>query len=150
MQCCAAPRDVYAHPANEFVAGFVGSPPINLFEGTLGEDGRLDMGDFQLTLSEERLEVAHEMGVTEVSLGIRPQDVQMVEEGSTHRNVIEADFYTTEPQGDIMILDLKVGDQLVKVVVSPNFEVEGLQKVWMRFPTRRIHLFDRKTGEALT
>lgn len=49
-----------------------------------------------------------------------------------------------------MILDLKVGEYLVKAVVSPDFNVEKVDKLWVKFPLDKIYLFDRKTGKALT
>jgi len=57
--------------------------------------------------------------------------------------------YTTEPQGDITILDLTIGDRLVKAVVGITFDAEQLSGLSIRFRPERIHLFDRKTGKAI-
>jgi len=51
--------------------------------------------------------------------------------------------------GDVLILDLKVGEYLVKAVVSPDFEVENIDQLWVKFPVSKIYLFDKKTGKAL-
>jgi len=62
---------------------------------------------------------------------------------------IAAEIYTTEPLGDSTILDLKVGDKLIKAVAGSTFEGDAGSTVWIRFAPERIHLFDRTTGRAI-
>jgi len=54
-----------------------------------------------------------------------------------------------EPLGDVTILDLKVGDYLVKAVVSPDFKAKLGDELWVKFQVDKIFLFDKKTGKAL-
>ena len=149
LQQFDSPRAVYSHPANHFVAGFVGSPPINAFECTLEGERMLDATDFRIPVPEQfRLAMA-DAGLTEFILGIRPQDVEVAAERPTGEGHIPASLYTTEPQGDSTILDLTVGDQIVKVVVPGSTNLEGIENFVLRFPPDRVLLFDRKTGKAL-
>ena len=143
------PGRVYSHPANVFVAGFVGSPPTNFFECVLTEEGVLDAREFRYPLPKELLEAAKNATSDEVILGIRPQDIRVYRDVTAKKALIEASLYTTEPLGDMMILDLQVGDHIVKAVVSPDFEAETAKKLWLKFPVNKIYLFDKKTGEAL-
>jgi len=55
-----------------------------------------------------------------------------------------------EPLGDKQILDLKVGNYLVKALVSPDFKAEVGDELWIEFPPDKIYIFDKKTGKVLT
>jgi multiple sugar transport system ATP-binding protein len=143
------PSKVYSHPANVFVAGFVGSPPTNFFDCILTEEGVLDAKEFRYYLSKDLLEAAKKATSNEIILGVRPQDIRVYRGLKDKKNMIEASLYTTEPLGDMMILDLQIGDYIVKVVVSPDFEVDTARKLWLSFPENKIYLFDKKTGKAL-
>jgi len=144
------PSKVYSYPSNVFVAGFVGSPPTNFFDCILTEDSVLDAKEFKYPLPKDFAEAAKTATSEEVILGVRPQDVQVYRDAKVKDGLIRTNLYTVEPLGDMMILDLKVGDYLVKAVVSPDFEVEKVDKLWVKFPVDKIHLFDKKTGKALT
>ena len=148
LQQCAPPKRVYDHPENQFVAGFIGSPPINFIEGVLTPEGALDLKEFRMELPEElRGAVAGASG-KEVVVGVRPQDVVVHRDGGTPGSV-PVEVYTTEPMGDVTILDLKAGDVVLKVVVSPDHEAREGQKVYVSFPGNKLHLFDAETGEVL-
>lgn len=143
------PNKVYSHPSNVFVAGFVGSPPTNFFDCTLVEGNILDAGEFRYALPKEMAKMAKAAVSSEIILGIRPQDVLVYEKAEKKKGLVRGELYTTEPLGERMILDLQVGDYLVKAVVSPDFEAERLKKLWIKFPWDKIYLFDKKTGNSL-
>ena len=149
LQQYDAPRTLYNRPANEFAAGFIGSPPINLIECDCVDGGMLDAADFRLAVPARLSDAVHQRSEQALILGIRPQDVPVSASSSAAEDEVMAEIYTTEPLGDSTILDLKVGDKLVKAVVAPTFEGEAGAKVWIRFPSERIHLFDRASGEAI-
>lgn len=149
LQQFDTPQRVYSHPANNFVASFVGSPPINTFNCTLTSEGVLDAGDFQITLPDRFQKLLAKDGSKDLVVGIRPQDVEVFRETAPEHDAIAASLYTTEPQGDSTILDLTVGGQLVKAVVSSNMGVDGVERFVVRFPVERLHLFDAKTGESI-
>jgi multiple sugar transport system ATP-binding protein len=144
------PSKVYSHTSNVFVAGFVGSPPTNFFDCILTEDSILDAKEFKYPLPKDFAEAAKAATSEEVTLGIRPQDIRVYKDAKAKDGLIEASLYTIEPLGDMLILDFKVVDYLVKAVVNPDFEVENVDKLWVKFPVDRIYLFDKKTGKALT
>ncbi len=150
LQQMAMPNEIYHQPSNRFVASFVGSPPFNFFEGSLGQDGALDTGEFRYVLPEELVNAAKNAGSTEVILGIRPQDVTVHRADEGNKDLIRAQLYTTEPLGDVMILDLKVGDAIVKVVVDPDFKAGTLEEFWLGLPSDKVYIFDKGTGLTLT
>ncbi|MEY4374553.1 MAG: hypothetical protein RL760_719 [Candidatus Eisenbacteria bacterium] len=82
LQQCADPRTLYTRPANTFVAGFIGTPPINLFEARVSDDGlALELAGARLAMGEpQRAAVASHRGAT-VQVGVRPEDLQAGREG---------------------------------------------------------------------
>jgi multiple sugar transport system ATP-binding protein len=149
LQQFAPPSQVYTHPSNAFVAGFVGSPPTNFFDCTLTENSVLDAKEFKYHLPKNIAEAAKTATSDEIILGIRPQDIRVFKDDKAEKDLIKADLYTTEPLGDVLILDLKIGSYIIKVVVSPDFNVEGLKTLWIKLPAEKLYLFDRKTEKTL-
>jgi multiple sugar transport system ATP-binding protein len=82
LQQCADPRTLYSRPANTFVAGFIGTPPINLFEARVTDDGgALELAGARLAMGEaQRSAAAGHRGAT-VQVGVRPEDLRLGAEG---------------------------------------------------------------------
>ena len=72
LQQVDTPRNLYDSPVNEFVAGFIGSPAMNLREARLVPGGAL-LGDIAVPLSQEALDAAHRAGLETITLGLRPE-----------------------------------------------------------------------------
>ena len=76
LQQCADPRTLYARPANTFVAGFIGTPPINLFEATVSVDGHaLTVAGASLALGTVQRDVVSSSRGARVQVGVRPEDL---------------------------------------------------------------------------
>ena len=148
LQQFGPPTEIFRSPANQFVGGFIGNPPMNFVDGSLGPKGTFDAGVFQYLLTDDLAAVAGRASSDAVVLGIRPQDVQVSLQSSNGPSV-QTETFATEPLGDQTILDLKVGETLVKAVVVPDFPADMGTEVWISFPARKVHLFDKKTGKAL-
>ncbi|MFQ5918517.1 MAG: ABC transporter ATP-binding protein [Thermoplasmata archaeon] len=148
LQQFAPPDQVYDHPSNRFVAGFVGTPPMNFFEGSLTRDGVINAGGFQYTLSPDLVEAAGKSSSAEITMGIRPQDVR-VHTSPGEDGFIGTELYTTEPLGEVVIVTLQVGENLVKASVSADFRATQ-EEYWMELPPERVYLFDGKDGKTLT
>ncbi len=151
LQQTGKPDEIYFNPSNVFVAGFIGSPPTNFFDCTLleGVPFTLDTGEFKYSLPENVAEAAKKCTSDACILGVRPQDVLIYKNAKRKKGLIRAVLDVIEPLGDVIILDLKVGDYLVKAVVSPDFKAELGDELWIDFPAKKIHLFDKKTGATL-
>ncbi|KZN23774.1 sugar ABC transporter ATP-binding protein [Haladaptatus sp. R4] len=155
LQQVATPIEAYHQPANLFVAGFIGEPSMNFFEMDL--DGSKLVGEqFEYALSAE---TANELGdSTRVTLGVRPEDVELVSNGSD-----EHDFETVvdvvEPMGNENNVYLRFADadesktmeerQTFVATLSGMRSIEEGQEVVARIPEDAIHLFDTETGAAL-
>ena len=152
LQQTGSTDDIYFHPSNVFVAGFIGSPPTNFFDYNLmeGVPCTLDTGEFRYPLPEHVAKAAKKCNSDVCILGVRPQDVLVYKDAKRKKGLIKAVLDVIEPLGDQQILNLKVGDYLVKAVVSPDFKAKLKDELWVRFPVNKIYLFDKKTGKALT
>jgi ABC-type sugar transport system ATPase subunit len=63
--------------------------------------------------------------------------------------VIPAEVYVVEPQGANLVIDLKIGDQMIKAVTSLSLEARLGQQVWIGFDLKKIHIFDGKTEKTI-
>jgi multiple sugar transport system ATP-binding protein len=141
--------DIYFHPVNIFVAGFIGTPPTNFFDCDLTKEARyvFDAGAFKYPVPDYLIEKAKDWPSSLV-LGVRPQDVLVHKK--TERGLINARLEIDEPLGDRQVFDLKVGDYLVKALVDPDFKANVGDELWVEFQESKIYVFDKKTGQALT
>jgi len=147
LQQVGTPLECYYEPANEFVAEFIGSPSMNLLSGRF-VDGAIRFGTFEYPLPDEQSRRVRE-GLTgeHATLGIRPEDVELVEEAGPR--TVEASIQVTEPMGKENVLHLDVDGHEVVAVISGELVVGAGGTLRIRFPPDRIHVFDERTGEAL-
>jgi len=147
LQQVGTPEDVYFRPANEFVAGFIGSPPMNLIECRFQpREGKLVTNSFKYTLPKSLATKLRKLKVSEVTLGVRPEDISLSHKRKP--NSIEVELLVEEPMGKELVLTIRVGDILIKALAPPTFDAkEG--RIFMSFNPRRIHLFDKRTQMAV-
>jgi multiple sugar transport system ATP-binding protein len=152
VQQIGTPKDIYERPQNEFVAGFIGEPPMNFAKCELGrEDGRFYLlsPSFQISLAalgQDKLALYN--GPPHVKLGIRPEDVGIV--ASVEQNDVPATVDFVEPQGDRTILSVKLTDgEIFLVEVAADFRPDLGQAIHVRFDLRHTHIFEAQTGTNL-
>jgi len=145
-------NEIFNHPANLFVAGFIGSPPMNFMEGIFTEKNGscfLDASTFTLPIPHDISKIIKEKTTSsELILGVRPEDISIGRK-KTPEKLVEAEVYVTEPLGSEVIVDLKVGDNIVKVKTTPDFAINIGERVWIEFNKKKMHLFDKKTEKAI-
>lgn len=149
LQQLAPPMDIYRRPANVFVAGFIGSPTMNFVSGRLSSDGgRTQFQSPYFKVALEGLPAARPE--QEVRLGIRPQDVRVVDptdaDASGRVDVIQ-------PLGSDMVVYLKVpgGDRemTLTVVLPTDRPVRVDDTIGIQFCRNRLHLFEAREGARL-
>ena len=146
LQQVDTPDTVYQHPANQFVATFIGSPRMNLIDCHLERD-RLVSADSLWQIPLKAGAADRMAGHNRLNLGIRAEDISLsdrAEEGA-----IAGTVYVAEPLGDRTIVDVHVGAASVKVKAPPTFEAAPGQALWLRLDPDRLHLFDQATGAAI-
>jgi multiple sugar transport system ATP-binding protein len=147
--------EIYNHPANEFVAGFIGEPPMNFLTcEPVSEGGELGLraadGSFRMKLPGELSSRVSRQNASQVKLGIRPIDV-LAKHAPSNNGVAEisGQVYTYESLGEEGQLAAKIGANDVLVVTPPTDDFETNQPVWLQFRPNRLHLFHAQTGAAL-
>ena len=148
IQQVGGPEEVYLHPANVFVAGFIGSPPMNFIHCSYDpEASTLNAHAFSWPLP-SRFEGAFEQErLDEVVLGIRPEDLIVnldPEPGETL-----AEVYVTEPMGKETLLTLELGATMVKAVAPPQIDLNIGDMVGVVFEDDVVRLFDPETEKAI-
>jgi multiple sugar transport system ATP-binding protein len=147
VQQVATPLEAYHEPANEFVAGFIGEPSMNFFPASV-EDGSLVVDQFEYALSESTL--ADLDGATDVTLGVRPEDIELVEAPTgDHDYPVTVDV--VEPLGDENNVYIQFGDddETFTAVVEGTHPVAAGDELAARIPESAIHIFDASSGHAL-
>jgi multiple sugar transport system ATP-binding protein len=150
LQQVAAPTELYDAPKNTFVAGFIGSPPMNMLNGKLAKkDGNLtiDLGFAMFELPDWTEEKLKETQASEVALGFRPEDIRLA--GRYQENAIEAKVEMFESIGREIHSHLAAGDYSIVAVTTPAENVKVGQSAWVVLSEEKIHVFDGKTGELL-
>ena len=139
------PERIYSHPANQFVAGFVGSPQMNLL--TLPCLGRYAMlGDFQINLPENMVTVP-----PQIVLGIRPESVRIPQPGDTQ--TIQGKVFLREHLGMHNLVSVRVdsslGEDITIRSLLPTDQNWSERDITLALPNQSIHWFDVQTGDAL-
>ena len=133
------PLELYRNPHNLFVAGFIGSPEINLLSGEVdGQDLRLADG--------ATLPLPAGVGLAQgrkVVYGIRPQHIGLADDG------VAAEVVLVEPTGDAQEVLLRIGANDISMVLSDAAPLQAGQPVGLGFDPVKVLLFDKQTGGRL-
>ena len=148
LQQVGPPKDVYARPGNAFVAGFLGSPPMNLLTTTISSrDGEpvLLVGEQAIpargSLADRLQRVINSEG--KVQFGLRPEDVLL---GQGSASATSGEVFVVEDLGNERLITLDPGGQFMVARAPADFPAEMGQKLSFSFDPGRAHLFDIVTG----
>ena len=148
------PQEVYKHPANKFVAGFIGSPAMNFFEVTL-EDGRLvgPNRDFSLQVPEGNLKRLREKGYegNKLIFGIRPEDINMEPAflETFPESVLTAKISVSELLGAESHLYCAVGGSEFVAKVDARDHMNTGSSIKLGFDLNKAHYFDAETEDNI-
>jgi multiple sugar transport system ATP-binding protein len=152
LQQVGTPNDIYNHPSNEWVAGFVGEPPMNFLDCALEQhDGRLFAcyGGLRQPLTAEQARILEQAEAErEVRLGIRPDDVSVVC-GAPQDGAFRGSIFVTEPVGGDTLVDIKLaGERRILARTRAGFVGEPGEPCGVTFNGAHLHLFAPRTGLA--
>lgn len=135
------PSRIYTNPANKFVAGFVGSPQMNLLSLNCQGD-RAILGEFSLPLPSLSSQPKA------IDIGIRPEDLSLATEED--KITVKGDVFLVEHFGRELLASMKINgsNDVLRILIEPDrqWEKEGLK---LAINPNRIHWFDAKTGDRL-
>ncbi|WP_018182167.1 ABC transporter ATP-binding protein [Kaistia granuli] len=139
------PLELYDRPRNLFVAGFLGSPAMNLVTGTV--EGTAQSASL-VTADGEKLPLPGlRPGIAagrRLILGIRPEHITLVDAGG--ESTFSARVVITEPTGAETLISTRLGATEIVVVVRDRIEQGAGERLHLAFPANRVHLFDPETG----
>ncbi len=143
IQQLGTPVDVYARPENTFIARFIGSPSMNLITGKIKvEDGKTYLIEegYSILVPDEIAKIMKEDGKDEYSIGIRPEDIKIVEKGQGN---LDVKVGIVENIGAERLINIFVFFKNETFVVKTNiFDVPS--EIALKFPAEKIHLFEAK------
>jgi multiple sugar transport system ATP-binding protein len=151
VQQIDTPLNLYNHPVNEFVAGFIGSPSMNFFKGTLHNDGILrftaEDGAFSLPVAQNHIDAMEGTDGKSVTLGIRPEDISIAhgEDEVTANMTVEV----LEVMGNEIVLYASDRSHRLVARIAPQPVPSNGQPVALHFDAAKLHYFDAETGASL-
>ncbi len=151
IQQIGTPQEVFNHPANLFVAGFIGMPVMNLFDAKLIREGQhyfVELDGHRVHLSEEKCArlAAKNVESQDVTLGVRPEHIDLAEDG------VSARIDVSEMMGSSVHLHLSAGDRDM-IVIVPTVDMQGLphmgDTVCFSFKGNVAHVFSKEDDKNL-
>ncbi len=155
IQQCADPITIYDKPVNKFVAGFIGTPPINLMTGRIIKKEQkyyFDEGKFQVKLVEEMHKSMASYEGKEVTFGIRAEDIydKLFVSESSPENTVQAICEVVEPMGAEVYLYLTTGKHTFIARVGAHNRPDVNRDMNLVFDMSKVHFFDKDTEETIT
>ena len=162
VQQIGRPQDVYKSPANLFVAGFIGSPPMNVLRARI-VDGHIEAGDFRMAFPRSP------RASGEVAVGFRPEDLRIVDTGPAFELAVDV----VEPLGNHVLVHGTIpgtaispgvgigGEEEIPIltegarvpvtaVFAPELEPAPGARMRVGLAPEQLHLFDLETGDAIS
>ena len=148
------PIDVYDHPKNKFVAGFIGSPPMNFMQGKIiKKEGKFyfDEGKIRVKLVEDMHKKMANYAGSEVFLGIRSEDIydKLFVSEAPPENIVRVNCEVFEPMGSEVYLYLNTGMHTFIARVSAHDRPKVNQEMDVVFDMSKVHFFDKNTEETV-
>jgi multiple sugar transport system ATP-binding protein len=144
------PSTIYDMPANQFIGGFIGNPPMNFIEGQVqSENGQVKVriGEFDLTPADAMRPVLKPYDGKPIVVGIRAENMETLNQPA--HDALQVRVLVVEPLGAQNLLTVEIGADIVKVATHPTFFVDPGTDVWLRFPADKIRWVDRDSGRVL-
>ena len=144
-----SPTEVYDTPKNKFVAGFIGSPPMNFIEGTI-KDGKLEYEGGSYLLPDKLVQKARKNEkISKITLGIRPEDIRLSMKKEAHAIKGKTSIIQTLGSDNFVAVEIQK-ENIFMVRVSPKEDVPLDSDAYLVLDMDRMHLFDQESGERIT
>ena len=151
IQQQGTPEELFRQPMNKFVAGFLGTPPMNFMDGTItqrGDEAFVQGDGFELRLSKEKAAAAKKHAARNVTLGVRPSDLAH-DANAPVGSSLKLNAVVSEYVGAQSILLCQCGSSNVTVEIHSERPVVMNETLTFAVNSDRMHLFDRETEIAL-
>ena len=148
-----APKEIYDFPANMFVAGFIGTPPMNFIRGKVDKNKTFVTGDYQILLPDDKFEIIKQHGFVdkEIVLGIRPEDIhddQVVEE-TYPGAVLDITVDVAELLGSVTNCYMDINGSHCCASIDARAGIKIGDKMRLAFDMHKSHFFDPESELVL-
>ena len=151
IQQIGAPLELYNNPVNRFVAGFIGSPPMNIMSVEISEQGGdivADEGSFKITMSGKLGDILKPYVGKSIFMGLRPEDLVFSEQAAKENN-ISAKVEVIEPLGAEIHLYVSTAEHQIIVRTPPRRDFQVDEQINLTPDINRIQFFDTETEKVL-
>ncbi|MDE0851535.1 sn-glycerol-3-phosphate ABC transporter ATP-binding protein UgpC [Yoonia sp.] len=151
IQQQGTPSELFKHPVNKFVAGFLGMPPMNFLDAELNDKGGVLFAEgkgFSIALPAERAATLNKTAQSSVTLGIRPSDLVYSPDANTDQS-LDLNVIVSEYVGAQSVLICDCGDGKITVELKSETPIALGATLRFAFQPENIHLFDKTTEKAL-
>jgi len=146
LQQVAPPLELYNHPANRFVAEFIGSPTMNFLPVQIKAPAGVIHSSFRLSLASAWQERLQGYDGCQAILGIRPEHLSL---GVPAPKNLPGRVQRIEALGSETYVTVQVDNQLLQARIAPDYPVQLGQEVWLAIAPEQVHLFDAHSETAL-
>lgn len=149
IQQIGTPSEVYSDPNNEFVASFIGSPPMNLLHAKLDNNGIITIGDMKIKLTENQNNMLKRNGYenSEITFGIRPEDIHISD--SANNNSIKRIIDFVEFLGDTNLIHFNEHKTSCVAKIDSKYSVSANESINFVYDLEQVKFFDAKTGHRI-
>ena len=151
IQQIGSPLDLYNDPDNKFVAGFIGSPPMNFMAMDVKENGGkivLEEGEFSIEMPETEAKLIKDFAGKKIFFGVRPESVEYIESGDT-ANCIKGKVNVVEQLGDEIHLFIHTEKHALVAKVPPHLKFEIGSEIALKPVTGKMYFFDMETEKRV-
>ena len=138
VQQIATPREIYDNPANLFVAGFIGSPPMNTLPGSIA--------DGAIVLEGGRIPIDGFAPRAAAVFGFRPEDAHVTSPGDAD---LRATIYASELTGNETVVTCQVDGEQVVVKTDKSFDLPPDTPIGLSIDRAKLRVFDAETGDRI-
>src|SRR3989442_1668305 len=152
IQQVGEPLELYGKPANKFVAGFIGSPAMNFVDVKVADaNGALwaETQGLRVKVPPSHTSRLVPYKGQQVTLGVRPEDLQLASGSDPSEYVFDAVVDVVEPLGSEILLDLRAGNSTIVARVEPTVRLKVHEKTRLALTPDRAYFFDLKTELAI-
>jgi len=147
LQQIDTPQKLYEEPANQFVAGFIGSPSMNFFDGKIVKKGAkllVDTGDFQVEIPKDKVKTYEPYTGKDIIFGIRPEDIYNPKfpASDIQEAIVECKVDLLELMGDEIYAYLMAGTKDLVARVDARSDYKIGDKIKVAFNMKKFHIFD--------
>ncbi len=148
IQQIGTPKEIYRKPVNQFVAGFIGTPPMSFLDAVVKGDNIL-IGSTSIDIPENKRESLKNYNNKKVVLGFRPEDFKADIESIENAYKLTFDVIVPELLGAEYILHCKLEEQDIMVKVEAEYEDKISDTVTVDFQKDKLYIFDGETGISI-